>query len=155
MKYLRITNTPDGIRLARCLIGSMTKSNRVLSGVSETEGEKFFIAWEDSYGACWINSVLLPLDTIKLDPFAAMREGISVRAMYHGSFCYYDGSDDPSMQLIGTIKMSEICGEQVVFKIRDYKTGEDGEFYSKEITIDLTAIERGELDGVSIVEVVE
>jgi hypothetical protein len=147
MKYLSIKNTPDGLRLARCLIMSnITHKDLAVSDTNLIGVSKSTFVWEhfDS-NSRWVaewEEIYIPLDTIKLDPFAAMREGVSILIRGRGV-----------VRIIG----SEIntTSSHMYFKCRSDYCKYDVFVYPLDLTLDLTAIERGELDGVSIVEVEE
>jgi len=86
MKYLKLTNTKECLKLAECLIGSDTfkvidmvpyESQGELLGVC---GDNFLIresSEETDYG--FVNSfVMIPMDSIKLNPFKCCEHSIPV-----------------------------------------------------------------------------
>jgi hypothetical protein len=89
MKYLKITNTSDGLRLARCLIGSPVYRNRPIDVTligTANNGARFYYEYNqfldigdnDRIIVDNTNEILLLIDTLKLDPFAAIANGVSI-----------------------------------------------------------------------------
>ena len=133
MKALKLDGSKeDARRLARCLIGSKTLHGRILIGCVDDAVNNFVIismrgmSPEDFYTAT------LPLDTLVLDPFAAMREGISVIA---------DG--EPTVL--------DQCKFGIFGKYISARFGETTWHSYKSITLDIEAACR--LDGVEEVEI--
>ena len=140
MKYLKITNTPDGLRLARCLVGSPCKAqtashkNEYYGVIVGADSEIIVRNGKHLHSERYVD---IPIDTLKLDPFAAMRYGVSVVGK---------SELDCSIGHVSNINERPPCMVEV--------NGE-GVYYLNEITLDLSAIERGEVDGASVVEVGE
>jgi hypothetical protein len=76
MKCLKLSG-PNGIKVARCLIGSVLTDGRILIGVTN----RYFAVQYTKKGnrnetVNLVPEIILPLDTLVFDPFAAMREGV-------------------------------------------------------------------------------
>ena len=142
MKYLKITNTPDGLRLARCLVGSPCKAqtashkNEYYGVIVGADSEIIVRNGKHLHSERYVD---IPIDTLKLDPFAAMRYGVSVV-----------GTDGCSIKgiIVSVSQYDPLHANR--FCINNMMT-----FCQEEITLDLSAIERGEVDGASVVEVGE
>jgi len=80
MRALKIKNTPDGLRLARCLVGSCQENEMKLVGIDEQSKSPFMLVHTslESIFPSTAEEIILPLSTLKLCPFVAMREGITV-----------------------------------------------------------------------------
>lgn len=138
MKLLKLdARFEDARRVARCLVGSADvdglKLIAVLSRVFVLENDDISVDPFETY-----HSIKIPIDTIELCPFTAMREGVEV---FH--------QETNQCGLIESI----ICGREV------WLTQEGDEssipFGVNDLKLGLYQIERGELDGCEIVEVGE
>lgn len=97
MAFLRLdARHPECRGLAMALVGSPTNDeNSRLTAVEESEGEWYFgtFCFAGKFRGCvvWDDVVFLPLDTLKLCPYVAMRE--EVRVVANGViFCQIEGS---------------------------------------------------------------
>lgn len=96
MKYLKLTNTPECLKLAECLVGSPC----TLSEFGLNEDHECLIVGVSCYGTApdnpflgedlitnpdhtgWFgNEIILPLETLKLNPFKCMEYGVSVATL--------------------------------------------------------------------------
>jgi hypothetical protein len=75
MRALKLSG-PNGIKVARCLIGSLTDDGLNLIGVDPSSENPLIVTWPDAHGCNGHCEEFLPLDTLVFDPFAAMREGV-------------------------------------------------------------------------------
>ena len=143
MKILRIKNTSDGFRLARCLPESpiifpnFPKDKAVLLGVvgerlRNHDCENRFLIDTAEGGIAYRSEIILPIESLKFCPFAACKEGIGCSI---GSYCGVVGdiSEDESGHIRITGGYRHEC------------------FESKELTLDLDAAAK--LDGVTVEEI--
>ncbi len=81
MQVIRIKNTSErALALARCLIGSPTVSilnSKIgfLSGVESKNKIYPFIFYDEWTRYIGFSEIIIPIETLKFDQFAAMREG--------------------------------------------------------------------------------
>jgi hypothetical protein len=81
MKYLKLTNSEECLKLAECLVGSRTNAVFFMQFLHGSDQNGFWVtdAGDDDY---WIDvgidKILLPLDTLKLNPFKCMEHGIEI-----------------------------------------------------------------------------
>lgn len=135
MKYLKLDARHSECHgLARALVGSPVVDDdcneiRRLSAIEFSKGDYSFGLFypEGKFRGCifWEQEITIPIDTIKLCPYVAMREGVSVLvqpwAMGHTG-------------LINTIH----SGESLEIVVGDY-----GAFGLGEITLDLENLPKG------------
>ena len=144
MKALKISNTVDGLRLARCLIGSkiyqysyfdvfgdfvegfVVYSNTKIALVGIRSNNKIIIEVAEGNVDC--ESIILPIDTLVLNPFSAMREAISIRVTDAHKRETFTGSISNS----GISPAGEWC-----FGIAS--DSENMDYYKEEITLDISA----------------
>lgn len=145
MKLLKLdARFEDARRVARCLVGSQTRGNATFLCVDIS---RCFVIAEIGYMGTL--NVELPLNTLKFCPFVAMREKVIVKSDY--TPCVLNPT---TFEVSGLIKKMEFDCDEEHFSII-----ENGQIFDmcgfEEITLDLTPIERGELEGCEIVEVGE
>ena len=88
MKALKLSNTPEGLKLARCLFGSpiicqygaIDNHESILCGQHTTEtGASVFVVSSNFFLKFrGVGQIIIPIDTMVFDPFAAMREKVSI-----------------------------------------------------------------------------
>ena len=144
MKLLKLdARFEDARRVARCLVGSIaTKPSDPFGDYGAllcvgNEDDVFYMDQGDrNITECEV--VFFHIDTIKFCPFVAMREGVSVHLKNNQNDVFGDVSCIQDTKLLGCL----ICI--------------DGENYIlDDVTLNIAPIERGELEGCEIVEVVE
>jgi hypothetical protein len=153
MKYLELTNTKECMKLAECLIGSVViyhsntikhKYYELAHTANEADYRAFIIiggrdpeTGNSIHSFCNMNKILLPLDNLKLNPFKCMEHGVRVLG---------DSK-------VGVKERDLICeiatynSKDFAFVLGKYR------FVEENISLDLTVIENGEINGASIVEV--
>lgn len=89
MKYLKLdAGHKECHGLARALVGSPIREGEIdiqLLGTCDFAGHIGFVVAVDPWNFCSRAVILLPLDTLKLCPYVAMREGVGVVAYYDNS----------------------------------------------------------------------
>ncbi len=87
MKYLKLTNTDECLKLAECLIGSecfypATQHSVTLYGSDLKYGFATNPYMDTSSLRWWRGALLLPLDTLKLNLFKCMEHRIHIKHMF-------------------------------------------------------------------------
>jgi hypothetical protein len=138
-KYLKLTNTEKCLELAECLVGSKVKTDCGIDILKYWDGyyqvifdPRANIKSEDSF----INEILLPLDTLKLNPFKCMEHKIPVKRK--------DGCRDN-----GRITMYRERSDSHPYD--EFMISGGGGFRNDNFTLDLNNLP----EGASIVEVEE
>lgn len=131
MRFLKLdARFEDARRIARCLVGSKNETGDEF--IALHCGLLLFASTHRS------ECNTFPIDTLNFCPFVAMREGVFA----HGKDSYFE--------YFGEIENLSSDEEYSLATIGNWS------FFTKnEINLDLTPIERGELEGCEIVEVGE
>jgi hypothetical protein len=138
MKCLKLSG-PNGIKVARCLIGSVLTDGRILIGVTN----RYFAVQYTKKGnrnetVNLVPEIILPIDTLVFDPFAAMREGVKCKG-----FAPVMAGGDSVHGFIESFDDNE-------FGVAHCKGSTQMRMANKYITLDIEAACR--LDGVEVVD---
>jgi hypothetical protein len=87
-KYLKLTNTEKCLELAECLVGSKCVAKWPAHLASDSRllgvGDNYFLfELHGTAGNC--DTVEIPLDTLKLNPFKCMEHKIHLSCVYDGT----------------------------------------------------------------------
>ena len=83
MKYLKLTNTPECLKMAECLLNSSCESGMLKSGTLLGVNKMFAVTHNGGViHGFWRDEILLPLETLKINPYKCMEHEIVVTAPY-------------------------------------------------------------------------